>query len=503
MNVDEIVKDITDRFAAVDAQLSAENIRKMVTESLADLKDDDPVVRKMRWGNTAADEKLVGSKYARWGLNAADIEFAYDVINSARGLPKAGGGTCEGASEELTNAFKAVSGAYYMSDEEVRSIDKQAIDHVYPRIPKREFQRMSSAQKRGYMTEREHAIRAATMDTTQSGFGTQLVGAQYVGDMWDAAFQTAVLLPQLATFEMTAPTAYLPVAVDMPEPIFVAESTSDVLATAQYPTVRTGSNRVTVTAQKLIIHQVWSGEMQEDSIINLVPYYRQQIARSLAFYGDSLVINGDTATGANTNINLDDGTPGSTKYYLAANGARKVGLIDNTANSLNVSGAVTLKTLRTLKSYMLDSSRNVDWGHPVDANDLLFLADPTTADQIATLDELLLAKSYAGMNSGFLNSQVSSFIGNPVISTTAVPLTDSTGLVSGTGANNTKGQIVAINKNAYVIGWRRRLQIETERIPASDQYRLVCSFRIGIGRYTPNNSVAGQEHSAVAYDISL
>ena len=82
---------------------------------------------------------------------------------------------------------------------------------------------------------------------------------------------------------MTAPTAYLPVAAALPEMLFVGESAT--YNASDYTTVKTGSNRATVTAAKLVIHQKWSGEMEEDSIIPFVlPFLRAQAASSVGYY---------------------------------------------------------------------------------------------------------------------------------------------------------------------------------------------------------------------------
>lgn len=494
---DELMKDISDRLASIGEQVSDERLRSIVETQFQSLASDEAFVRKMRHGG-AADEALATSKYARHGLNAADIEFLYDLQSSLAGKPKRDGGIHTGPSEELTKAFRAVSDAYYMSDEQIKEIDRRAIDDLFPRIPKSEF-RDGTPRARAYQS----AIRAATMDTGQSGYGQQLVGAQYVGDIWDAAFQDARIAPLIPTFEMTAPTAYLPVAVDMPEPLFVAESTSDVLATAQYATVRTGSQRVPVDAKKFVIHQVWSAEMEEDSIIPFVAYLRQQAALSLGFYTDSLVLNGDTTNAGTGNINLDDADPADTKYYLAFDGIRHAALVDNTANGTNVAGAVTLNTLRDLRGLMMDTTRFVDWGHPNNAQDLVFVADPETADRIALLDEVLSAKIVEGNNADLLRGQVSSILGHPVISTMAQPKTEADGKVSTTASNNTKGQVTAFNRNGFVLGWRRRVRIATEQIIASDQMRIVYTFRLGFGRFTPSGAVSGIEASAVGYNINL
>lgn len=491
------MKDISDRLTSIGEQVSEERLRAMVNTEFQSLAGDEKFVRKMRFGGDA-DEKLATSKYARHGLNAADIEFLYDLQSSLAGKPKRDGGIHTGPSEELKRAFSAVSDAYYLSDEQIKEIDRRAIDDIFPRIPKAEF-RQGTPRARAY----EAAIRAATMDTGQSGFGQQLVGAQYVGDIWDAAFQDARIAPLIPTFEMTAPTAYLPVAVDMPEPLYVPESTSDVLATAQYATVRTGSQRVQVDAKKFVIHQVWSSEMEEDSIIPFIPYLRRQAALALGFYTDSLVLNGDNTNAGTGNINLDDADPADTKYYLAFDGIRHAALVDNTNNAIDVAGNITLNTLRDLRSRMKDTTRFVDWGHPNRAEDLVFVADPDTADRISLLDELISAKVQNGSNANLLNGQITSMLGHPVISTMAQPLTEADGKSSTTGSNNIKGQVTAFNRNGFVLGWRRRVRVATEQVIASDQMRIVYTFRVGFGRFTPSGNVNAIEASAVGYDISL
>lgn len=508
--IDELMTQITQRFDALGQQMSEERIRALVTECLNGLTDDEPFVRKMRFGSS--DPRLIGSKFARWGLSAADIEWLHDQQSSLAGKQRANGGVHEGPSAELKKAFDAISDAYYLNEQEAREIDRRAIDDLYPRVPRPEIRALYRSQ-RDYDRARRNAYaaldaeyRAATMDTGQSGFGTQLVGAQYVGDLWDAAFQDGRIAPLLPTFEMTAPTAYLPVAVDMPKMLYVSESTSDVLATAQYTTVRTGSNRVSVTAKKFVIHQVWSGEMEEDSILPFVPFVRQQAAKGLSFWTDHTVLNGDTVTAGTGNINSDDAASAATEPYLAFDGIRKAAIVDNTANLKNVGGAaITLNTLRDLRGLMRDDTRYVDFGHPNDPNDLVFVADVDTADRIALLDEMIEAKVTRGAGASLLNGQVTSFLMHPVIGTMAQSKTDSDSKYTTTSPSTADiyGQVTAFNRNAFVIGWRRRVRMFTEVIGASDQSRIVYSIRMGFGRFTPTGAASGIEGAAVAGNIGL
>ena len=217
------------------------------------------------------------------------------------------------------------------------------------------------------------------------------------------------------------------------------------------------------------------------------------------------MLNGDTVTAATGNINSDDAAPASTKHYLAFDGIRKAAIVDNTANAANAGGAVTLNGLRDLRGLMLDPTRIVDWGHPSNSDDLVYLCDPETADRIAVLSEVVLAKQYgAGLNANLLNGEVGRILGHAVISSMAVSKTAADYKAdSATPANNVKGQVVAFNRRGFKVGWRRRIQVETERLPARDQTRIVYSMRLGLGRFSPTGAASGIEAAAVLGNITI
>lgn len=469
--------------------LQPEKLRAFVSEYLADLTDDDPIVRKMRFGGDKEPE-LIGSKFARHGLNTADIEWLHDVQHSLTGQKKVDTGFYTGPSEELGRAFKAVSDAYYMDDAEVKELDGRALDNVYPRVPKHEL--------RGLNREQWVEAQLRAMDTAESGYGSQLIGAQYVGDLWGVSRDLGTISPLFNSFEMTDPTAYLPVEVDFPEMLFVSESTAN--NSSNYNTVKTGSNRVSVTAKKFVTHQMYSGEMEEDSIIPFVPFLRAQAAKGLAFYQDSTILNGDTTNSA-SNIN-DSSDPDDTKHFLAMDGLRHAALVDNTANLDTTGGAVTLDVFRELRSKMRSDVYATDWGRPVNRNDLVFITDPYTADYIETLDEIIAAKIAMGNGAGLINGQIASILGAPVVTSFAQKLSLATGFVHNS-AGNSYGNITAVNVNGGVIGWRRRVKLETERIPATDQSRIVYSLRFGFGRFTPTGAASGIEWAAHATALAV
>ena len=394
--------------------------------------------RKLRFGG---EQTAQGSKYERLGLTDADTTFLRGMLEAGHEV----GLSRRGPSEELVNA--------------TRSMD--------------------------------------TLTTTE---GLELIGAQFVGQLWETARRESRVFNLLQAFDMTAPLTYLPVEVDIPTPMFVPENTSS--SSSEYGTVETHSNRASLTASKFLIHQIYSGEMEEDSIIPFVPFLRAQAAKSLAHYSDALVINGDTTNAATGNINSDDADPADTNYYLAFDGIRHAALVDNTANAQNINGPLSYADLLNARGLLLDPTRIADWGHPTDPADLVYVCDPETADRIALLPEVITVDKY-GSGATVLNGEVGRIGRHPLIASMAVAKSEADGKQSATPANNVLGQVVLFNRNAFKVGWRRRVQVETERLPGRDQTRLVYSFRMGFGRFTPTGAASGIEAAAVLYNITL
>jgi hypothetical protein len=467
--------------AKLDERLTDNKLEEMVRNTLTSFLDTDDgkdFVAKLRFASD--DPKLKGTKYARLGLTVFDIEMLHDILNSAKVIGKS-----SGPSAELAQAFEAVSDAKYVPSALLKADDQRRIDEMY-----RQGRLSASAYREVY----------AAMDTAEDGFGQQLVGAQYVGDLWTGARAQSRVFSLLDSFEMTDATAYVPVEAAPPEMLFVSESTAN--NSSNYDTRKTGSNRVQVTAKKFVIHEMWSGEMEEDSIIPFLPFLREQALRSIAHYSDSLVLNGDTTNAGTGNINLDDADPADTKHYLAFDGIRHVGLVDNTGNSADAAGAIELADLKTQKGRMIAAAYLHDWGHPIDPEDLVYVGDPETVDAISFLDEVITVDKFGPMAT-VLAGQQAKVLNHPLIASIAVSKTEADGKVSTTGGNNTKGQLVTFNRRGFKVGWRRRVQTEVERIPATDQTRIVYSLRLGFGRFSPTGAASGIEAADVIYNISL
>lgn len=492
--------------------VTAADVERMISETLENLTgvNNAEAARKLLFGEQGAEAhaQLRGSKFERFRMGVEDIEFLYDMMTAAQ---ESNPQRYKGPSEELTQAFAHVSNALYMDAEKVRELDQQALDNAFPRVPKtsltasdrRLLESVGRDRWAGGEFQRSQAYQAAkrAMDTAESGYGQQLVDAQYVGQLWDAAREQAQIFPLFQDFEMNSPTAYLPVAADFPDMLFVSEHTG--ATDSDYATDKSGSNRIQVDAKKFVIHQVWSGELEEDSMIPFVQFIRAQAELSLAFHGDSLLINGDTTTAATGNINSDDQAPGATSHYLAFNGLLKIGIVDNTANQKDKAGAaITFLDLRQALTRMADTTYKTNWGRPRIPNDLVMVTDIETANAIENLDEFLNWQTNQGRPLAASVAQVGDINGSPIISSMALARAEADGKINTASPSATLlGRILTFNRRGGVIGWRRRVQTEVERLPGRDQNRLIHSLRLGFGRFTPTGAVGGQEWADVIYNI--
>jgi HK97 family phage major capsid protein len=451
-----ILKDVNDKLAALGQSIAPDALRSMIDKRVAEMVEAQN--QKMRFIGTPS-ERLAGSKYARFHMGVGDVELLHQILSAGRAA-----GLSSGPSEMLTNALKACSPALYGEP-----------DDAFDGPP-----------------------RARAMDTAESGYGSQLIGAQYVGELWDAAKAKSKITALLPTFEMTAPTAYLPVRGALPEVLLVSESTAN--NSSNFTTSKTGSNRVSVSAKKLALHQMWSGDLEEDSIIGFLPFLRAAAEDAVAYYLDSAFLNGDDTNEATGNINLVDANPADSKHYLAFDGLIHAALVDNTNNATSASGAApSLSAALNLRKLMLDRTYYSDWGHPDKPEDLVYICDPETADALADQEGDLRTVDKYGSAAVVMTGEVAKIGRHPLLSSIAMALANSTGNVPNAGG--TVGRMLAFNRGGYNVGWRRRIKVETERIIATDQARIVYTMRVGFGRYTPTGAASGIESAALLYNI--
>jgi HK97 family phage major capsid protein len=336
------------------------------------------------------------------------------------------------------------------------------------------------------------------MDSAETGFGLELIGAQYVRDLWAAARNTDSLVGRIREIPMTDPTTYIPIDGALPEMLFVGESTS--ASAAAYTTSKTASNRVTLSAKKFTIQQIWSGELDEDSIITFTPFLRERLNMSASLHLGSAYYNGDTTNAGTGNINLNDADPADTKHYLAWDGIRHYWLVDATGQGKNMAAALDFGEINVARGKLngadddIDAAvGNINWGSS--ASDLLLVADWDTYMAMLDGDKVTTVDKY-GAGATIVTGELGRVYGIPIVSPSYATKTDTDGKAVNTESTNSRGQISVFNPMGFLGGARRDVQLFFDRIQRTDQFLFELYTRRAFTRF-------GGNVSAGVYNITL
>jgi phage head maturation protease len=369
--------------------------------------------------------------------------------------------------------------------------------------------RMDSDEIRG----NEPAQRAATAfkslgikaneigQSTLANFGDEWVGVFYSGTLWQSIRQETQIVARIPSMEVPQGAESVIIQLESTDPEWykVAQAKDLTANPGGIPTntvtaSKLGTARRQLDLNKMGARVLWTGELEEDSVLPYVAQLRRQLAVSAAEYMESAVIDGDTETGATTNINTIAGTPSGSEYYLLTDGFRKLALVTNTANSRDAGTLTSSDFLETIKLMGVGGS-NADlartafimpWAVHWKA---LELADVKTRDVFsgATIENGRLTSIYG------YPIYVSHHMHKPQVSR----LTNTAGKIDlNTAGNNTKSALLAVRFDQWMMGWRRRMTLETTRIPAADVTEIVALMRWGmINR--------DNEATAISYNITV
>ena len=192
---------------------------------------------------------------------------------------------------------------------------------------------------------------------------------------------------------------------------------------------------------------------------------------------------------------VSDTTPAGTEAYLLFNGFRKVPLVTLTANSRDGGALDVADFLETLKLM------GVGGLAALDQNRVGFIIDRHTHWKALELTEVKTRDVFGGAT--LERGQLSSIWGYPVYVSGQIAKggngkSNTAGKVDAdTAGNNTKGQIVAVRWDRWRFGWRRRMTMETTRIPAADSTEIVALMRAGL-IYSASDDAA-----AISYNLTV
>jgi len=320
---------------------------------------------------------------------------------------------------------------------------------------------------------------------TYASYGDEWVGVAYSQALWDAIRVGTFVANNIPSIEVPPGHESISLPIEGGDPTFykVAEATADNASIdVAEPTVtnsKLGTGAVSLTLAKMGARVGFSGEMVEDSLIPFVSQLRKQLQVAGAENLEHVIIDGDVATGASSNIHCITSTPAGTEVWMLFDGFRVSALDTTTANSRAGGVITTSDFLETLK---LMGTAGIN---ALDINKCAFIMDVNTHWKVSELPEVLTRDVFtqATLEGGLLKS----IFGYPVYGSPNMHKVSSNRKVNATGGydtetstNNAYGALLAVRWDQWLLGYRRRMTLETTRYPRSDSSEIVALMRLGL-----------------------
>ena len=258
-------------------------------------------------------------------------------------------------------------------------------------------------------------------------------------------------------FGLTGGTAYLQGEAEADNPAEYESSTP------------TTANR-TLTPKKLAVRFPYSEEMEEESIVPILPELRKSLARALGEGIEEAVISGDT-----TAAHMDTGRGiVSNDRRKAWDGLRHfcVSTLTTASKSLATYSGDTLLSIQT--------AMEQEYVNPV--SDVVIIIPSKLRAKTYFLVDNSTNKTVVFMRNTemgdrtLLTGQIGDFFGSPVISSAWIPTDlNASGIYNGTTTDYTA--LLVVNKRAWLLADRREVTIKLVDEPLKGRSNLVATWR--------------------------
>jgi hypothetical protein len=276
--------------------------------------------------------------------------------------------------------------------------------------------------------------------------------------------------PYKVTVELGPATSYL-----VPEN--VADTGQTSITASQLGTANITFNAKSIGAMTRI-----SKELNQDSIIPMVPLIQKNLLRGLANGLENALLNGDI-----TGTHMDTDTTGSTNVAKAWPGLRKLAL----ANGYKVDlGTFDLAGLRKMRIKMGQFGIN--------PADLVLIASNSAYIQMLNWPEVV-TKDKFGDQGTVLTGELLRVDGIPVVVSPYMRQDlDATGVNAASG--NTKTGIMLVHRDGFVIGDRQEIELDqTDEPKAYRQRSILADMRVD---FLPTQPIAGNATVVLGYNIA-
>ncbi len=237
---------------------------------------------------------------------------------------------------------------------------------------------------------------------------------------------------------------------------------------------KAGTASITLTAVEMVVTVYYSDTWLEDSVIGVAEYVLGAIADAYETSIHQVVINWDTATGLNTNINIIDGNTtalpdGDKTDVLTADGWRKLSIAN--AGTVDAGTNLAIENIRSARAKMGVKGLN--------PSDLVMIPDTQTYFGLMNLTQVETLEKF-GDSATIKNGRIVALDGIEIVNREELTLATATGEISATAGNNTLGQILILHTPSVNVGIRRNLTTELSRYAEDRASGVTGSARVAV-----------------------
>lgn len=313
------------------------------------------------------------------------------------------------------------------------------------------------------------------LDTATSGGGSEWIPTGFSNDFYHLVRVNGALNSNFRTITMPTNPYKVPVQIGALVTTKHAEQTADTgqtkISVADSVNI---TSALTFTAVGHGAKVLVSKEMEEDSIIPVLPMLRNEIVRALVEGREDAVINGDT-TG--THQDSDVASAGADHRAKMFKGLRKYAIASSYKTDISTLTTTALRTLR----------RNMG-KFGVYPDNMMLVLSPSAYVQVLDLTEVRTVQNLGNMAS-LITGQLASFDGIPIVVSDLLRQDmNASGVYD--GVTTTKTGAIMVNRNVWAIGERRNATVNlySELYAESDQDALIVKERIDFEPVYPSAS---------------
>lgn len=315
-----------------------------------------------------------------------------------------------------------------------------------------------------------------TMPTAGTHYGADFIPLGFSAELIDYVRLQLKVAALHRRINMPTPQYKLPVHGGTDITAYLVGETLTSATPEGRPTAsRPVTTAVTLDAKKIGSLVYFSEEITEDSIIPVVPFLKDSMARSMAFAQENAVINGQLTAAIDTGGTGFGGAsnpPAASDVRKAFDGYRYKA---QAAAKVDISGWTTGGTYAQGASYLRQMRAKMG-KYGVDPGNLAYVTSISGYHQMLGITEVLRLNEY-GPNATILSGELGKFDNIPIIVSEFVPENANTlGVVD--GVTTSKTMIMLVHTPSFLFGDRRAITVKTWDIPQDDNHLLVCHQRL-------------------------